>query len=97
MVKSKEELIQTVSTIAGETPSDEMIALLEDIADSFVESTGNVDNTEEIAAIQAEADAKCLAIEAEWKAKYIARFSGVVEPNVEEKEVPVTVDASMFE
>ena len=91
MVKTKEEIVATVQAMAEVNPSDELIGLLEDITDSFNETVETevpevpepVDNSEEIAAIQAECDAKCLAIESEWKAKYIARFNSSVEPETE--------------
>ena len=88
MVKTKEEIVTTVQAMAEVNPSDELIALLEDITDSFNETEvaevpEPVDNSEEIATIQAECDAKCLAIESEWKAKYIARFNSNVEPETE--------------
>lgn len=91
MVKTKEEIVATVQAMAEVNPSDELIALLEDITDSFNETVETevgevpepVDNSEEIATIQAECDAKCLAIESEWKAKYIARFNSNVEPETE--------------
>ena len=91
MVKTKEEIVATVQAMAEVNPSDELIGLLEDITDSFNETVEPevaevpepVDNSEEIATIQAECDAKCLAIESEWKAKYIARFNSSVEPETE--------------
>ena len=91
MVKTKEEIAATVQAMAEVNPSDELIGLLEDITDSFNETEvaevaevpEPVDNSEEIASIQAECDAKCLAIESEWKAKYIARFNSSVEPETE--------------
>lgn len=91
MVKTKEEIVATVQAMAEVNPSDELIGLLEDITDSFNETVETevaevpepVDNSEEIATIQAECDAKCLAIESEWKAKYIARFNSSVEPETE--------------
>ena len=91
MVKTKEEIVATVQAMAEVNPSDELIGLLEDITDSFNETVETevaevpepVDNSEEIATIQAECDAKCLAIESEWKAKYIARFNSSVEPEPE--------------
>ena len=91
MVKTKEEIVATVQAMAEVNPSDELIGLLEDITDSFNETVETevaevpepVDNSEEIATIQAECDAKCLAIESEWKAKYIARFNSNVEPETE--------------
>lgn len=91
MDKTKEEIVATVQAMAEVNPSDELIGLLEDITDSFNETVETevaevpepVDNSEEIASIQAECDAKCLAIESEWKAKYIARFNSSVEPETE--------------
>lgn len=91
MVKTKEEIVATVQAMAEVNPSDELIGLLEDITDSFNETVETevaevpepVDNSEEIATIQAECDAKCLAIESEWKAKYISRFNSSVEPETE--------------
>lgn len=50
MKRSKEELLQMVRDHGGETPDEFCVGMLEDIADSFVDA---VDNTEELATLQA--------------------------------------------
>lgn len=49
MKRSKEELLTAVREHGGETPDDFTIAMLEDIADSFVEG----DNSEELESLKA--------------------------------------------
>ena len=69
---SKEELIEKVTTMAGESPSDEYISLIEDISDSFVDESDDWKSKYE------ENDAN-------WRKRYIERFSNKEEIK-EEKE-----------
>ena len=48
MKRSKEELLNAVREHGGETPDDFTIAMLEDIADSFIEG----DNSEELESLR---------------------------------------------
>ena len=40
-VKSKDELLSSLKTIVGDTPSDEALTLLEDMSDTLDNSTGS--------------------------------------------------------
>lgn len=68
-VKSREEILASISATMGENSSDEVIALIEDVTDTFadLETRANGDGKDW------EAEAK--RIDKEWRDKYIARFS----------------------
>lgn len=68
----KEELIEKVTRMAGESPSDDFISLIEDISDSFIEESDDWKSKYE------ENDAN-------WRKRYIERFSNKEEVE-EEKE-----------
>ena len=68
----KEELIEKVKAMSGEIPSDEYISLIEDISDSIV------DEYEDWKSKYEENDAN-------WRKRYIERFSNKEEIK-EEKE-----------
>lgn len=65
-VKKKEELIASLTKILGETPDDEGVALLEDVNDTIDSMQGDGTNWKE----------KYEQNDKDWRAKYIARFSG---------------------
>lgn len=83
---SKEELIEKVTTMAGESPSDEYISLIEDISDSFVEESDDWKSKYE------ENDAN-------WRKRYIERFSNkeIKEEKEDEDEVVKTTYDDLFE
>ena len=74
MVKSKEELVSALRTVLGDTPTDDGVALLEDVTDSFSELETKMKDAE------VEAQAKYDTLEAEWKERYTKRFSEVERP-----------------
>ena len=74
----KEELIEKVTAMAGENPSDEYISLIEDMSDSFVDESDDWKSKYE------ENDAN-------WRKRYIERFSNKEEIK-EEKEDEVDED-----
>lgn len=84
-VKSKDDLIASIKAVIGEATTDESIALLEDVSDTFgeFESNNNVDWK-----------AKYEANDAEWRKRYRDRFYGDVEEeddfSVEEPKVKRT-------
>lgn len=67
-IKSKEELIQSVSARVGEDTSDEAIALIEDVTDTLndLETRANGDGTDW--------EAEYNKLDKEWRDKYKARF-----------------------
>ena len=72
-VLKKEELIEKVTNMAGENPSDEFITLIEDISDSFVDEYDDWKSKYE------ENDAN-------WRKRYIERFSNKGEIKEDEDE-----------
>ena len=70
MVRSKEELLEAVRTLAGESvTSDEVISLIEDISDTIADRTDETD-------WKAEAE----RIDREWREKYTSRFFSGADP-----------------
>lgn len=85
-VLKKEELIEKVTRMAGESPSDDFISLIEDISDSFIDESDDWKSKYE------ENDAN-------WRKKYIERFSNREEPKkmkIEEEVVKTTYE-DLFE
>lgn len=72
MKRTPEELISAVQAIVGERNDDEVIALFEDIADSFVEEV--VEPTDEVQETE-DWKAKYEELDKSWREKYIARFT----------------------
>ena len=66
-VRSKEEIIEKLTATIGESTSDEAIALLEDVNDTFGALTGSNGDGKDW---KAEAE----RIDKEWREKYVARF-----------------------
>ena len=68
MIKTKEELLESIRSKIGEDSSDETIAFLEDVTDTFddLENKAKGDGKD----WKAEAE----RIDAEWREKYKARF-----------------------
>lgn len=82
-VLSFDELIAKIKSKIGEDTSDESIALLEDVTDTF-----NANNDSEDWKIKYEENDK------EWRKKYIDRFSGSggSDPDEEEEEEKTTFE-----
>lgn len=79
MIKTKEELLESIRSRIGEDSSDETIAFLEDVTDTFddLETKAKGDGKD----WKAEAE----RIDAEWREKYKARFfSGEIEDEDED-------------
>lgn len=68
-VKTREELIASISALIGEDTSDEAIAFIENVTDTLnnYEAKANGDGTD----WKAEAE----RIDKEWREKYISRFT----------------------
>lgn len=71
-VKSKDELLQSVKGLLGDTPSDEGIALLEDISDTLDNSTGG--SSDEDKKTIEELQKKVKEVDDNWRKKYTERF-----------------------
>lgn len=85
MKKTPEELIAAVKALVGERNDDAVIALIEDISDSFVEDTEDW-------------KAKYYELDKLWRDKYIARFTEGIkpeedpeDPNGEDDEIDTSV------
>lgn len=66
-IRSKEELIAAINQRLGETPTDEDLALLEDVTDSF-------DDLTQRASGSGEWEQKYKDLDKTWREKYRARF-----------------------
>ena len=71
-VKSKEELLSSLKTVIGDNPSDDAIALLEDITDTLDNSTGGSSDEDKKKIKELEKQVK--DIDETWRKKYTDRF-----------------------
>ena len=83
MVKSKDEILASIKSRLGEDTSDEAIALVEDINDSFDDLTTRVNEAGDWKQKYEENDAA-------WKKKYRDRFYARVEEEDVEDKTPET-------
>lgn len=67
-VKSKKEIMDSLSKVIGENNSDDVLALLEDVSDTL--DTANTD----LSAKLQEAEDKYNELDKSWRAKYRSRF-----------------------
>lgn len=91
-VRSREEITSQLSTIIGDSTSDEAIALFEDLADTFsdLEGRANPGGTD----WKAEAE----RIDKEWREKYVNRFkSGGADGDPDDDPKPEPNKALTFE
>lgn len=63
MVKTKDEIMEEIRTYIGDRSDDQTIALIENISDTIDDYAARGDY-----------DEKLMAVEAEWRRKYIDRF-----------------------
>lgn len=63
MVKTKDEIMEEIRAYIGDRADDETIALVENISDTIDDYAAHDDY-----------DKKLMAVEAEWRRKYIDRF-----------------------
>lgn len=95
-VVSKDSILQSVKAIIGEEPSNEALAVLEDVADTFGDLEAKASDTTNWKTKYEENDK-------EWRRKYTERFtSGPVkeedpEPEPEEEEPLKTKFEELFE
>lgn len=88
MVKTKDEIMEEIRTYIGDRADDQTIALVENISDTIDDYAAHGDY-----------DEKLMAVEAEWRRRYIDRFmnggenkSGVETTEDEEKTEEITID-----
>lgn len=80
MVKTKDEIMEEIRAYIGDRADDQTIALVENISDTIDDYAAYGDY-----------DKKLMAVEAEWRRKYIDRFMNGGE-NKNEVEVAKTAD-----
>lgn len=80
MVKTKDEIMEEIRAYIGDRSDDQTIALIENISDTIDDYAAHGDY-----------DEKLMAVEAEWRRKYIDRFMSGGE-NKNEVEVEKTED-----
>lgn len=83
-VKSKEELLGSIKTIIGDTPSDEALSLLEDISDTLDSSTGG-SSDEDKKKIE-ELEKRVKETDDMWRKRYTERFFNPKEKDSEDDE-----------
>lgn len=87
MVRSKEELLEAVRTLAGEAvTSDVAISLIEDLSDTLTDREDETD-------WKAEAD----RIDREWREKYTSRFFSGADPEDPEPDSDDKIREYKFE
>lgn len=77
-VKSKEELLSSLKTVIGDNPSDDAIALLEDISDTLDNSTGGSSDEDKKKIEELEKQVK--EVDESWRKKYTDRFFSPSDP-----------------
>ena len=76
MVKTKDEIMKEIRTYIGDRSDDQTIALIENISDTIDDYAAHGDY-----------DTKLMAVEAEWRKKYMERFFvGDKEEKIEDKK-----------
>lgn len=78
-VKTREEIMEAIRKRVGEDTSDEAISLLEDVTDTFTDYETKV-------ADKTDWKAKYDEMDANWRKKYIDRFSGKTGEEVKEEQ-----------
>ena len=91
-VRSREEITSTLTTIIGDSTSDDAIAIFEDIADTFADLEGRARGDGKDWKAEAE------RIDKEWREKYVNRFkSGAVDNDPDDDPKPEPKKAYTFE
>lgn len=78
-VKSREEIMEAIRKRIGEDTSDEAISLLEDVTDTFTDYETKV-------ADKTDWKAKYDEMDANWRKKYMDRFSGKTGEEVKDEQ-----------
>lgn len=85
MVLGRDELMQRIRDRVGDGTTDEDIALLEDIADTYDDLRGRVDS-------DIDWETRYNELDRSWRQRYIDRFNGKVESDVDFIEAPTAED-----
>ena len=78
-VKSREEIMEAIRKRIGEDTSDEAISLLEDVTDTFTDYETKV-------ADKTDWKAKYDEMDANWRKKYMDRFSGKTGEEIKDEQ-----------
>ena len=78
-VKTRDEIMEVIRRRIGEDTSDEAIALLEDLTDTFTDYETRV-------ADKTDWKAKYDEMDANWRKKYMDRFSGKTGEDIKEEQ-----------
>lgn len=78
-VKTRDEIMEAIRKRIGEDTSDEAIALLEDVTDTFTDYETRV-------ADKTDWKAKYDEMDANWRKKYMDRFSGKTGDEIKEEQ-----------
>lgn len=78
-VKTREEIMEAIRKRIGEDTSDEAISLLEDVTDTFADYETKV-------ADKTDWKAKYDEVDANWRKKYMDRFSGKTGEEVKDEQ-----------
>lgn len=87
MVKTKDEIMEEIRAYIGDRSDDETISFVENISDTIDDYAAHGDY-----------DAKLMAVEAEWRRKYIDRFmnggenTSDVETTEDGEKTEITID-----
>lgn len=78
-VVTKDSILESVKTLVGETPTDEGLALMENISDTYADLESRVNDTEDWKTKYEENDKQ-------WRQKYTERFSSGNDLEVEQED-----------
>lgn len=90
MVLDREKLLSRISEKIGDSTTDEDIALLEDVADTY-------DDLRTRAESDIDWEARYNELDRTWRERYIERFNGKVESDSDFVEEPKDADETILE
>lgn len=90
MVLDREQLMQRISDRIGDSTTDEDIALLEDVADTYDDLRGRVDS-------DIDWETRYNELDRTWRQRYVDRFNGKVESDADFVEEPKDADETILE
>lgn len=90
MVLDREKLLQKISDKIGDSTTDEDIALLEDVADTYDDLRGRVDS-------DIDWESRYNELDRTWRQRYVDRFNGKVESDADFTEEPKDADETILE
>lgn len=90
MVLERDELMERIRNRIGDGTSDDDIALLEDVADTYDDLRGRVDS-------DIDWESRYNELDQTWRQRYIDRFNGKVESDADFVEEPKDADETILE